>query len=328
MKNLLFILLLISYSSLIGQTRIDGSFEFQNDSAKKYSLYIPSGYQAGTAHRLMLGLHPFNTNRWDAESWCDTLIVFAETNNLILACPDGGIDGAVDDPIDTAFTSILLDSIAVWYDVNPEKTYAMGFSVGGKTTYTYGLNHIDRFRGFMPIGAAVTISDVNNVIQHASENLYYLVHGANDSPNIRFTPLLNTLNDNGAITNSKLMPGVGHTIDFPNRNQILTNAFQWLDSVNCAQLTPVFELKENGLIDIFPNPVMKGNPINILADSNLSFRYNIEIFDQKGALVYNENNKALNPGTNILNIILDQGLYFIIIKEDSKVISSKKLMVY
>ncbi|MFT5167850.1 MAG: hypothetical protein ACI8P3_003088, partial [Saprospiraceae bacterium] len=112
MKNLLFILLLISYSSLIGQTRIDGSFEFQNDSAKKYSLYIPSGYQAGTAHRLMLGLHPFNTNRWDAESWCDTLIVFAETNNLILACPDGGIDGAVDDPIDTAFTSILLDSIA------------------------------------------------------------------------------------------------------------------------------------------------------------------------------------------------------------------------
>ena len=278
----------------------------------------------------MLGLHPLNTNRWDAESWCDTLIVFAEANNLILACPDGGADGAVDDPIDTAFTSVLLDSMAIWYDIDLEKTYAMGFSWGGKTVYTYGLNHIDRFRGFMPIGAAVNLNEVSSVIQNANGKPYYLVHGGNDTPNVRFTPLLNALNDNNAITNSLLMPGVGHTIDFPNRNQILTDAFHWLDSVNCAQLntTSIVELEEQTQIVLFPNPVSTSTSINLSLVDGLEGKFAIQIFDQKGALVFSKEDQALNQGANDLDFYLKQGLYFVRIDKEGKTIHTDKLLVY
>jgi predicted esterase len=225
---------LFSYKS-VAQQRIDSSFAFQSNPAKKYSLYIPSTYDQSTPNKLMVGFHPFNVNRWWAESWCDTLIQFAETNGLILMCPDGDSDGRVDDANDTAFTSALLDSVMSWYSIDDEKVYAMGFSVGGRATYTYGLHHPDIFGGFIPIGAAINgTNDVNSVIHESEGKPYYLVHGGSDSPNIRYTPILNALNDNDAIVNSILMPGVGHTIDFPDRNQILTDAFIWIDSVNCA----------------------------------------------------------------------------------------------
>jgi hypothetical protein len=70
---------------------------------------------------MMLGLHPFNTSRWNGESWCDKLIGFAEMNGLLLVCPDGGADGKIDDAIDTAFTTAIIDSMEIWYSINPAK---------------------------------------------------------------------------------------------------------------------------------------------------------------------------------------------------------------
>lgn len=217
------------------QQRIDGTFAFQTDPAKKYSIYIPTGYNVNTPHRLMVALHPFNTNRWDAQSWCDTLINFAAMNNLILACPDGGADGQVDDPIDTAFTTALIDSMHAWYNIDAQKIYCMGFSWGGMITYSYGLNHINRFGGFLPIGSAMNgTGTVNSVLSLASGKPWYIVHGSSDSPSSRFFPIRDSIVANGGIANWNYMTGVGHTIDFPNRNQILSVGFQWIDSVNCA----------------------------------------------------------------------------------------------
>ena len=181
------------------QIRIDSSFPFQSDPAKKYSLYIPSGYNSNTPHKLMLALHPLNTSRWNGKSWCDTLKQFAETNKLILVSPDGGVDGMIDDAIDTAFTSALLDSIAIWYNINWMKAYAMGFSWGGKTTYTYGLFHSNKLHGFIPIGAAITgVTEVNGLLQNATGKPFYLVHGTLDSPNTRFYPIRDSLINRGA----------------------------------------------------------------------------------------------------------------------------------
>ena len=145
MKSILIICSLFLFSILHGQTKIDDTFDFQSDPAKKYSLYIPSSYVVGSPHKVMVGFHPFNTSRWDAVSWRDTLEVFSETNNLILVCPDGGLDGKVDDLIDVEFTTALLDSVKKWYSIDEGRIYSMGFSWGGRTTYTYGLDNTDVF---------------------------------------------------------------------------------------------------------------------------------------------------------------------------------------
>jgi len=248
----LFLLFFLFIASSNAQETIDGSFEFQTDPAKKYSLYIPSTYDASVPQPLMLALHPFNVNRWDGEAWRDTLIVFAENNNLLLVSPDGGADGQIDNPIDTAFTSTLLDSVATWYNINQQEKYIMGFSWGGKTAYTYGLRRTDEFAGYLIIGAAITIGEVNGTIENASEEKFYLVHGELDNPNVRFYPFLNALEENNACFQSTILPNVGHTIDFLERNQILSDAFNWIKVFNCTSSTAEESIIPN--VKTWPNP--------------------------------------------------------------------------
>ena len=288
-------------ASLFAQQAIDGNFAFQTDPAKKYSLYIPSGYQDGTPHRLMLGLHPFNTNRWDSESWRDTLIVFAETNNLLLVCPDGGADGQVDDAIDTAFTSALLDSVRNWYTIDTRKTYAMGFSWGARTTYTYGLSHASWFGGFLPIGAAINgTNEVTEPLQQAAAGKpVYIIHGSQDAPNARFFPVRDSLISKGAIVETNYLSGVGHTIDFANRNQILTVGFQWIDSVNCLLLGDVElpALASNGFEGIFPSHAKPGDPVRLALEVPTATNFKLEVFGMNGQLMMTEE-RRLAQGTD------------------------------
>lgn len=248
---------------LAAQTTKDSSFAFQSDAAKHYSLYIPSSYTAGTPAKLMLGLHPLNTARWNARSWRDTLIAFAETNNLVLVCPDGGSDGRIDDAIDTAFTSALLDSVMAWYAINNNKVFAMGFSWGGRTTYSYGLAHHTAFAGFLPIGAALDgTEDFTAVLPNAKGKPFYILHGGSDSPNQRFYPIKTALEEAGAVLKSILLPSVGHTIDFPDRNALLTTAFRWLDSVSTVRAVSVPETGSSVQWSIAPNPFAETMVLN------------------------------------------------------------------
>lgn len=290
MKKFLFLAFIISFQ-LSAQQRLDGTFAFQNDPAKKYSIYVPSTYVTGTSNKMMLGLHPWNVNRWDAQSWCDTLTDFAEANSLILVCPDGGLDGQVDDAIDTAFTTALLDSMEVWYSIDTDKVYAMGFSWGGKTTYTYGLSNSDRFGGYIPIGAAINgASEFASVASNANNEAFYVIHGGSDSPNIRFTPVIGNLITNNALVESQLLPGVGHTIDFANRNTILSRAYFWVDSVNCKQLASVSlpEYDNYTSIDIFPNPIQVGETLSLQLNAVSSSEYRVSIINLDGKTVWNK----------------------------------------
>lgn len=315
MRYLYLFTFLLLLSSSYAQQRIDGNFSFQTDPSKKYSLYIPSTYNVNAPNKLMLGLHPLNTNRWNAKSWCDTLVQFAEQNKLILVCPDGGIDGRIDDAIDTAFTSALLDSVEVWYKIDTSKVYAMGFSWGGRTTYTYGLNHHRRIKGFIPIGAAINgAGSLSSIIQNAKGKPWYVLHGANDSPAIRYTPLINALQQNGAILNQKLMPGVGHTIDFPNRNNILTEAYKWVDSVNCANIknsTGLYQLPNRRQINVFPNPIKSSEQLVIDFGESVGSNLEIEVLDVLGKKVPVEFSKKTESSFLLETTLPQKGLYLI-----------------
>ncbi len=323
MKNI-FILLafLLAFNQLVAQISIDSSYSFQSNPAKKYSIYVPSSYINSIPNKMMLGMHPFNTSRWDAIAWRDTLINFAESNGLILLCPDGGTNGRVDDAIDFAFSTSLLDSIKNWYNIDQSFIYAMGFSVGGKATYTYGLNNDSVFGGFIPIGAAVNrTQEVNVALQLKSQGKpFYIIHGSFDSPSIRFIPVRDSLISKGAIVNSKLMSGVGHTIDFPNRNAILSEAFQWIDSVNTGIVLSLSDLKNySDDLSIYPNPINGTESLNI--DINLNFpeqNADLSIYSITGKKVFSQklmvrtgknelgNLSSLSKGTYIVSILLNK----------------------
>lgn len=247
--------LLLATSQIIGQERIDGTIAFQDDPAKQYSIYVPSEYDENSPSQLMLGLHPWNVNRWNSISWCDTLIAFAESRNLLLVCPDGGEDGQIDDPIDQDFTTAILDSMTNWYNVDENEVYAMGFSWGGKTTYTYCLNHIETFAGLMPIGAAINGTDEIEGLESAANDLpVYIIHGDQDTPDSRYYPLLEWMQLNGACVESNLLEGVPHTIDFDNRDEILREGFDYLVDSSCGETTTSTDHYISNLT-VFPNPI-------------------------------------------------------------------------
>ncbi len=309
MRTLVFAFFAFLFShTLSAQTRINGAFAFQNDPAKKYALYIPAAYNPAVPHKMVLGLHALNTARWNANSWCDTLVDFAAANNILLVCPDGGPDGAIDDPIDTAFTSVLLDSVAHWYNIDTNQRYIMGFSWGGLTTYSYGLNHADRFCGFLPIGAANNGAGVfNGIAKYATGKPFYLVHGSLDAVNISYYPALNTLNAWNANVNSLLMPGVGHTVDFPNRNQILTTAFQWLESENsCAPISATGEARPGLALHLANNPLKAGDFLTVQLSVPAACNLNYQLFQNDGKILLQEN-RQLQAGANNISIQMPQG---------------------
>lgn len=291
--------MILSVGMTNGQEQINESMPFQTDPDKDYSIFIPSAYTEGEPIPAFLALHPFNTNRWNGQTWCEELADFAEANSVLLICPDGGVDGKIDDAIDTAFTSFLLDSAFIWYDIDETKLYATGFSWGGKTTYTYGLNHIDKFAGLMPIGAAISIGEINGIAENANEVPVYLVHGANDSPNSRFYPLLNAMEDNGACVESNLLPGVGHTIDFNNQVAILTDAYNFLQDNACTTTSTNEEEIEQ--IDILPFTMIEQNQ-NVTLDINNGTAWE----------VYTTSGEQIKSGSQN-NIVIDMksGIYII-----------------
>lgn len=317
------------------QERIDSTFNFESDPAKQFSIYVPSSYDAATPTKLMLGLHPFNVNRWNSISWCDTLIAFAEENNLLLLCPDGGADGKVDDPIDVSFTTFLLEEVQSWYNVDTNKIFATGFSWGGRTTYSYGLANSEVFAGLMPVGAAVNgTQEVNDVLSNAADEPIYVIHGSLDSPNSRYYPILEAIEDNGAIVNSLFMNGIGHTIDFPNRNAILKEAFMWLDSVSTAQIpvdtmtvdptdTMTTAIYENSLknFSVYPNPVQKGQKIFIDFPTNENAE--LFIYDLNGHLIYRE---YFTENRITLDKEWKEGIYFLMLKDGDRFERTKFLL--
>lgn len=320
MKNLVLCsFLLLGYCSISGQQKVDSSYAFQTNAAKKYSIYVPSSYTDSIPNKMMLGLHPFNTLRWDAEAWRDTLTSFAETNGLLLICPDGGVNGRIDDAIDVAFTTDLIDSVKSWYNVDTANIYAMGFSVGGKATYTYGLNNDSIFGGFIPIGAAISgTQEVNVSLQRKSKDKpFYIIHGSFDSPFTRFFPVRDSLIAKGAIVKTNYMVGVGHTIDFPNRNSILTSGFNWIDSVNNAFIVSLSELKSSSeKFLLFPNPIYREQSIKFDLEYEMQDQYaEIRVYDIGGKEMLNSI-QQISKGTNTLNSnlsSLSKGTYFLTI---------------
>ena len=325
MKKYFFLsLAFLSCSFLNAQQSFDSSFPYDSDPAKKFSLYVPSSYVAGTPNKMMLAFHPFNTTRWDAISWRNELTSFAEDAGLILVCPDGGTDGRVDDPLDYGFTTVLLDSVKKWYAIDEDKIFAMGFSVGGKATYEYGLNNASVFAGFIPIGAAINgTTEVNSVLSNALCKPFYLIHGENDAPSVRYTPIKAALEQNKAEVNTIFMAGIGHTIDFPNRNSILSNAFNWIDTVSCKTSTGISPVNVTPPFRVFPSMVSSDGSLFLGINLKSTEVLTIEVWSMDGKLVHSERDSFQITDHPISVRSLSKGAYTLIVRSEISSFSQK-----
>jgi len=302
--------LVLPLHSAQSQTRIDSSFAFQTDPAKKFALYVPSGYQDGVANKAVLAFHPLHPVWGNSTTWCDILTNFAEENNLLMICPDGGADARIDDPIDVAFTSALLDSLRAWYTVDVDKTFLLGFSWGARAAYTYGLTNADVFAGFITIGAFINgTAQVGPALLANSVNKpFYIMHGDMDATvNLQtgFFPIRDALINAGAIVNSLILEDEGHTINFSNRDQILTDAFRWVDSTSSALSSVNIEdeipalIPQPGLLSPnYPNPFRHSTRMTYSIHQAGQVR--IQVFNVVGQAIRTLIDESKSPGEYML----------------------------
>lgn len=334
---------LLSNGSASSQEKIDGSFAFQTEPMKQYSLYIPSNYVEGTPNQLVLALHPLHVVWGNAGTWRDILTDFAEANNLILAAPDGGPNGRIDDPIDKAFMTVLLDSVESWYTIDTNKEFILGFSWGGRATYSYGLENHNRFAGFLTIGSFIngTGGLGEALLTNALNQPFYIMHGDQDNTApiaTSFFPIRDELINRGAIVESLILQGVGHTIDFPNRDEIITTAYHWLDSVSTniavsVENNPELIPETPQLVQNYPNPFNPETKITYnlpnASDVELSI-YNVtgqKIRSLINARQFSGNHDVDWNGLNDSGFQVSSGIYFYTLRADRFVEVKKMLLV-
>jgi len=313
MKKHAAILMVVLTISLMGmsQKTLDKSIQFPPGGGFiNYHIYEPSGLDVNVPHKMIVGFHPFNTSRWDGESWRDTLITFAENANLLLICPDGGPDGRIDGEADFDFIEAITDSMRNWYNVDTNGLYAIGFSVGGKAVYEYALKHRSEYKGLIPVGAAISDTDyVDDIIHRGRCQNYHIVHGKQDSPNTRYYPMKDGLERNGANVEVSFMGGVGHTFDFPSRNTIILRAFRYVDTASC-NYTGVGRVSENVIGRIYPSLITKGE--NIVLDLDINrISGTLSFYDLKGAIYKSQDLIITESKTKFSTKDFEPGVYIV-----------------
>jgi polyhydroxybutyrate depolymerase len=160
-KRLLSLLIFITYlSASNAQGYISATI--QNDGlTREYSIYVPASYDGTTNFPLVFNLHGGGgTNSvWQATS---DMRPIADTADFILVYPqarpdpsDGNsfnwipkVPGTFDD---VPFFSSLIDTIASNYQIDHNKIYACGYSLGGDMTFELGCKLNNRIAAIAPV---------------------------------------------------------------------------------------------------------------------------------------------------------------------------------
>ncbi len=154
---LMFAALLVSTSA---QTFINQSIQ-HDGLTREYSIYVPASYDGTTNFPLLFNLHGGGgTNTaWQAAS---DMRPIADTADFILAYPqarpdpsDGNsfnwipkVPGTFDD---VPFFSSLIDAIASNYQIDQNRIYACGYSLGGDMTFELGCKLNNRIAAIAPV---------------------------------------------------------------------------------------------------------------------------------------------------------------------------------
>ncbi len=149
---LTFLLIALNLNESQAQSYQSATLEYEGE-IRTYEIYVPSIYDASTAVPLMFNFHGGNDSSAGQIAIAD-MSSLAETDNFILVYPqaiadpnDGGsLNWIHKDPSgidDVFFIDALIDAVANDYEIDQERIYACGYSLGGEFTYEVGcrLNH-------------------------------------------------------------------------------------------------------------------------------------------------------------------------------------------
>ncbi len=148
--------------------QIEQRFETSDAVQVSYLLYLPEGYKSGTRPwPLMLFLHgrgesngPLSlVSKWGPPR----MAARGDQMPYILVSPQCPPDDAWRTPSQQSRLVELLDLIIKTYDVDEDRIYVTGLSMGGSGSWRLAADHPDRFAAIVPICGRGDPSDVDRL---------------------------------------------------------------------------------------------------------------------------------------------------------------------
>ena len=141
-------LLLTFFTTITISVSYCQDFTLTHDSlTRSYRLHVPVDYNPDSIYPLVINMHGFGSNAFEQEIYTAFNIV-ADSAGFLVAYPNGigetwnissstGID-------DVGFISALIDTIDLDYNIDLERVYATGMSMGGFMSYRLACELSDR----------------------------------------------------------------------------------------------------------------------------------------------------------------------------------------
>ncbi|MFA5890440.1 MAG: prolyl oligopeptidase family serine peptidase [Actinomycetota bacterium] len=184
----------LSHSAVNREAETDGSFQ---GAFQPYGLYVPMSYRPGTPNPATYWLH-FNGGRGnDAAAWVPGIIrQLGEDRGNIVISPNGrGTGSAFVGRAHEDFLEVWDDAMA-WVNIDPDRVFLSGYSMGGFGAYLIGLLYPDRFAAAFPTSGTTVAGppdvfriaeggdeaplDLINILENARNLPYVMYHGGND----------------------------------------------------------------------------------------------------------------------------------------------------
>jgi predicted esterase len=199
-----------------------GEFVLTGSKGAKYTLIVPDSYDRKKGATIFLWLHGAGDNHANCARGVKS---FRFKPDWIYAVPDAKAGGAWQmGEMDRVMN--VLDEVQQAYNVR--RTFIGGFSRGGYFTFGFGLNHTDRFAGYVCVGGG--LPNASLVKRDDADRFHVaILHGEADNV-VSFD---NATRARDAFQKAgwkeKLLfrstPGLGHSVD----RDALEAAFDWLD---------------------------------------------------------------------------------------------------
>lgn len=179
-----FLLLLLTHCSLVAQIDFE-SFE-HNDITRQYIVHTPPDFDVAQSLPLVINMHGNGSNAGQ-QIFYSQMNNVADTSNFVVVYPDG-IDnawniaggGGVNESIDDVdFLSQLIDTLHINYNIDLNRVYSTGMSLGGFMTFRLACQLDNKVAAF----ASVTGSMSNGLFDECtpSRPLPILqIHGTDD----------------------------------------------------------------------------------------------------------------------------------------------------
>lgn len=185
MKKIILIFFILSSITIKAQTFIK-SFTFEG-VVRNYRVFIPSGYNQTNAHPLVFNLHGNGSTASQQEAYSEMNLI-ADTANFIVVYPDGvsntwnsGFNTPYNSGInDVGFISDLIDTVASNYNIDLQRVYSCGMSMGGFMSYRLACELHERIAAIASVTGLMSYQLPQNC-QQQKEVPVMQIHGTDDS---------------------------------------------------------------------------------------------------------------------------------------------------